>query len=194
MRISYFLLTVSLLCAACGGRTLSADHARDLIMRTPGEALQEDDIEVVRVRQVTGTEAIVETRLDTAFRLEKESGRWIVREVRLGHGEWEKVSNLLRTLEEVRIAETRMMIDKVVEAVARYQSARGSLPSFNDYVSLSDVLSPEFLTPLIRLDSWRQPLAAERLNPNSIVIRSAGPDGKHGTPDDISRTFPSRSP
>jgi hypothetical protein len=97
---------------------------------------------------------------------------------------------LLQTLETVKTAETKEMLERIAEAIRKYQAANGSLPPFTDYVSLSDVLSPTFLTPLIRLDSWRQPLAAERRDSNSIVIQSAGPDGKHGTQDDIRRTFP----
>jgi hypothetical protein len=82
------------------------------------------------------------------------------------------------------------MLERIGEAIAKYQASNGSLPVFTDYVSLSDLLSPEFLTPLIRLDSWRRPLAAERRDSSSIVIQSAGPDGKFGTGDDIVRTFP----
>ncbi len=183
-------IACSLLLAACGGRSLTSNHARDIIIRIPREALQKEDVEVVRVHHITGSEAIVESKLNTAFRFEKTGGRWIVREVRVGHGEWQNLSSLLRTLEEIKIAETRMMLDAIVQAIQKYQSENGSLPRFRDYVSLSDILSPKYLSPLIRLDSWRQPLAAERVGPGSIVIRSAGPDGRYGTQDDISRSFP----
>ena len=190
MRILYLLTALCLFLTACGGRTLNKNHARDLIVRAPQEALQKEDVDVVNVQQVTGSEAIVETRLNTAFRLEKVRGEWVVREFRLGHGEWEKVSNLVQALGAVRIAETRSMLDRIAEAIRGYQEANGSLPSFKDYLSLSDLLSPKFLTPLIRLDSWRQPLEAERRGSSSILIWSAGPDGKHGTEDDIRRSFP----
>jgi len=190
MRILYFFPALCLFLTACGGRTLNKGHAQDLILRLPQQALQKEDVEVVYLRQETGSEAIVETRLNTAFRLERTGGDWVVREVRLGHGEWEKVSNLLQTLEAVKTAETREMLERIAEAIGKYQAANSSLPIFTDYVSLSDLLSPKFLTPLIRLDSWRRPLTAERRGSNSIVIQSAGSDGKHGTQDDIVRTFP----
>jgi hypothetical protein len=188
MRILYFYLISSFYPPAAAH--VNKGHAEDLILRLPQQTLEKKDVEVVYLRQVSGSEAIVETRLNTAFRLEKTGGDWVVREVRLGHGEWEKVSNLLQTLETVKTAETKEMLERIAEAIRKYQAANGSLPPFTDYVSLSDVLSPTFLTPLIRLDSWRQPLAAERRDSNSIVIQSAGPDGKHGTQDDIRRTFP----
>ncbi len=184
------VIVTLLLSTACGGRKVSTDLARDRIIDITKGSLENKDVEVVSVRQVTGSEAIVETRLRTAFRLEKVEGKWVVREVRLGHGQWEKVSDLLQALEMVKIEETRKMLDQVAEAILKYRESNGSLPAFKDYVSLSDVLSPMYLTPLIRLDAWRQPLGAERLDTNTILLLSAGPDGKFGTADDIRRTVP----
>jgi hypothetical protein len=175
---------------ACGGRKISNSLAEDLIVRLPQEALQKEDVEVVNVNQVGGTEAIVETRLKTAFRFEKVEGEWIIREVRLGHGQWEQVENLSRTLETVRTEETQKMLDQIAEAIRKYQESSGSLPVFKDYVSLSDLLSPRFLIPLIRLDAWMQPLGAQLLDSDSILLWSAGPDKKPHTSDDIRRTFP----
>jgi len=189
MRIRYILVSVLLL-TACGGRSMNKYLARDLIMEIPEVTLQKNDLEVVNITQVNGSEAIVETTLKAAFRLEKHRGVWVVREVRLGHGQWEKVDNFVRALDEVKSAQTREMLGRIAEAIGKYQESNGALPAFKDYVSLSDALSPNYLTPLIRLDAWRRPLQAERTGPDSVVIRSAGPDGKFGTMDDIIRTFP----
>ncbi len=169
---------------------MTPDFAEDLIVHLPREVLQKEDVEVVGIRQVGGTEAIVETRLKTAFRFEKVEGQWVIREVRLGHGQWEQVGKLSRTLEAIRTEETQQMLDRVADAIRKYKESNGSLPSFKDYVSLSDLLSPKFLTPLIRLDAWRQPLGAQLQNPDSILLWSAGPDGKDFTGDDIRRTIP----
>jgi hypothetical protein len=62
------------------------------------------------------------------------------------------------------------------------------LPEFKDYVALCDALSPDYLTPLIRLDVWQNPLVAFRAGPTSIRLLSAGRDGKLGTSDDIELT------
>ena len=189
MRIRYILASVLLL-TGCGGLSMNKHLARDLIMEIPQEALGKNDIEVVNVTQISGSEAIAETTLKAAFRLEKHRGEWVVREVRLGHGQWEKVDSFVKTLIELKTAETWEMLGRIGEAIVRYREANGALPVFKDYVGLSDALSPDYLTPLIRLDAWRRPLQAERTGPNSIVIRSAGPDGKFGTKDDLIRTFP----
>jgi hypothetical protein len=184
MRFLFPLLCI-LLAAGCAGRKIGNNNARDVILELPQSALEKEDVEVIKVTQISGAEAIAETQLKTAFRLEKVKGAWIVREVRIGHGQWEKVNNLAAALEAVKADETRKMLDQVAGAVRKYRESTGNLPVFKDYIALSDQLSPQYLTPLIRLDSWRQPLEAERPNAETILLRSAGPDGKFGTEDDI---------
>jgi hypothetical protein len=188
MRFKYFLI-LFLLLTGCGRRTMNAHLARDLIMEIPRDNMEKSDIQVLTITQVSGSEAIAETKVHTAFRFEKIHGKWVVREIRLGHGQWEKVSNLGQALERVKIEETGEMLDRIAEATRKYRATNGALPSFNDYTGLSDQLSPTFLTPLIRLDSWRRPFWAERTNPNTVVVRSAGPDGRYFTGDDLIRTI-----
>ncbi len=189
MKIAY-LLIASLLFAGCAGKRITSNHARDVIVGKPQDVLEKEDVEIVKVSQASGSEAVVETRLKTAFRLEKVQGQWIVKDVRLGHDQWETVANLLQTLETVRIEETRKMLDRIADAVRKYREATGSMPSFKDYIALSDLLSPKYLTPLVRLDAWRRPLAAERMDANTIRLVSAGPDGKFGTEDDLRLIVP----
>ena len=187
MRSGYFLISLLFL-TACGGRTMNTRLARDLITEIPRDTLEKSDIEVLTITQVSGSEAIAETRVKTAFRFEKVRGNWVVREIRLGHGQWEKVSNFGQALARIKIEETGEMLDRIAEAARKYREVNGALPSFRDYIGLSDQLSPAFLTPLIRLDSWRRPFSAERTPSNAIVVRSAGPDGRYFTNDDIIRT------
>ena len=167
---------------------MNVDLAKDVIAGMPAEILEKKDVDVVKVTHVGQSEAIVETRLKTAFRLEKVQGQWIVRDVRIGHGQWETADNLMQTLERVRIDETRKMLDAVAGAVRKYRESTGEMPEFTDYVSLSDLLSPSYLTPLIRLDAWRRPLEAKHLDANTIQLISAGSDGEFGTGDDILQT------
>lgn len=188
MRVLCLLLSVLSL-TACGGHKINQGLVRSRIVEIPGEAFEKEDVEVVKVTQVSGSQAIAETRLKTAFRLEKMEGAWKIREVRLGHGQWEKIENLARTLESVKVEETAGMLDRIVDALRKYRTAHGRLPDFSNYVQLSDALSPAYLTPLVRLDSWRQPLGAHRDSAGSISLYSAGPDGLFATKDDIRRTI-----
>jgi hypothetical protein len=188
MRSEYFLIALLIL-TACGGRKITANIAASAVLKIQGESFAKKDVDVVGVTQTSGSEAIVETRIHAAFRLEKVRNQWVVRDVRLGRGQWEKISNFEQALELVRIEETRKMLDRIAEAILKYRESQGSLPEFKDYVSLSDILSPIHLDALIRLDAWRQPLEALSPDSKAIQIRSAGPDGKFGTNDDINKAI-----
>ena len=188
MRFVYPLICLLLL-AGCAARSVNNSAARNAITDIPQGALEKEDVDVTKVSRIGGSEAIAETRLKTAFRLEKVRGEWIVREVRLGHGQWEKIENLSVAMESVKIEETKMMLDRIVEAVQKFRESNGNLPAFKDYISLSDQLSPKYMTPLIRLDAWRNPFSAEHTDANTILVISAGPDGKFGTKDDLTRTI-----
>ena len=186
------ILVFSFLLTACGGRVINKNIAQELIVNLPQDNLNKDDVYIETLTQLGPKEAIVETRLRTAFRFEKVRGSWVIREVRLGHGQWEDVKNVARFLQKARTDETQKILDRVAEATETYQEKNGKLPAFKDYVALCDLLSPVYLTPLIRLDAWGHPLAAERLSPNTIRLTSAGSDGKFGSTDDIVliKTFP----
>jgi hypothetical protein len=189
MRLEYFLVAC-LLFASCGGRKIDAKLAVDAITGIPEESFKKKDVDVLKIIQVSRSEAVVETKLRTAFLLEKVKNKWVVREVRIGRGQWDTVANLELALAAVRIEETRIMLDQIAKAILKYQESKGSLPVFKDYVSLSDALSPANLTPLIRLDAWGKPLEASHQDSNTILLKSAGPDGKFGTADDIIKTVP----
>jgi hypothetical protein len=183
----FFLIAIVLVFTACGGHKINNRIARSLISGSSPETLHESDIEVANITQTSRSEAIVDAKLQAAFRLEKKGNQWIVQEARLGHGQWEKMRNLEQALTQIKIEETQLMLERISEAILRYKKSTGKAPAFKDFISLSDLLSPQYLTPLIRLDAWRRPLEATTSEANAILLRSAGPDGTIGTPDDISR-------
>src|SRR5207247_583286 len=83
----------------------------------------------------------------------------------------------------VKTDETRKLLDQVATALEKYWQKNGALPEFKDFVSLSDLLSPSFMSSLIRVDSWHHPLAAFKNGANSVRLVSPGPDGQLGTGD-----------
>ncbi len=181
----------ALLLNGCGGRAINKKTARDVILGSRAGALKERDLGIVSVTQASPGEAIVETDLRTAFRLVKVGKEWQVREVRVGDGSWVKMDDLLRAILQVKIDETRALLERIASAIEAYRQKNGSLPKFKDYVQLSDALSPLYLSPVVRLDPWGNPLSAMLTAPNTVLLISAGPDGKLGTADDIrlSREF-----
>jgi hypothetical protein len=164
--------------------------ARNQIAGVGGITLDQQDVDIDSVNE-TGGSAIAEARVRAAFKLEKVNETWIVREIRIGQRPWEKIDDILRALDQIKTEDTRKLLDQVMAAVEQYREKVGNLPNFTDYISLSDLLSPNFLNPLIREDSWQRPLAAYKSGPNGIRLVSPGADGLAGTADDIelTRTF-----
>jgi hypothetical protein len=188
MKLMYPLIC-ALIFTGCAAHAVNNHLARSVIVSLSQGALESEDVNVIKVTGIGGTEAIAETQLKTAFRLEKVKNQWVVREVRLGHGQWEKIDNLSKAIQHIKIGETEEMLDRILAAIQKYRESKGILPAFKDYVGLSDQLSPQYLTPLIRLDSWRRPIEATRSEANTILVCSAGPDGKFHTADDICKTL-----
>ncbi len=184
------ILFLPILLTACGGRALNKNAAQELIAAHSHGTLDKKDVHVESVTQI-GDSAIVEARLETALRLEKIRGKWVIKEVRVGRDQWENLDDFLRVLNNLKTAETKEILQKVAVAIKSYQEKNGNLPAFTDFVSLTNVLNPDYLTPLVRFDAWRRPLVVERTGPDTIRLVSAGPDGKLGTSDDVvlTRTF-----
>ena len=179
------MLAFLLLLSACGGRKINDTLARNLIVGMNGDAMHKSDVEIVNVRQISSSEAVAETRTRVAFRFENDKNVWRIREMRIGHGQWESVENVEQALNQVKAEETRELLARVAEAIQKYREANQRFPAFKDFVDLSDQLSPRFMTPLVRLDAWQRPFEA-LMSGSDIMLRSAGPDGIMGNHDDIS--------
>jgi len=179
-----FLLAVLLLPAACGGRKMNDTLARNLIAGMNGEDMRKSDVEIVNIRQISSSQAVAETRARVAFRFENDNNVWRVREIRIGHGQWESVENIERALNQVKTEETKELLARITEAIQKYREANQKFPAFKDFVDLSDQLSPRFMTPLVRLDAWQRPFEAS-MSADIVLLRSAGPDGIIGNQDDI---------
>jgi len=189
MRLHILLITLLILLTGCASRKISVNSARDAIVALPQGILEKDDIDIVHVTQTSNAFAVVETRVKTAFRMQKVDETWEIRDIRIGNGQWEKVEDLEAALTQVKTKQTRLLLDQVAASVREYRGDTGKMPEFEDYVGLSDVLAPKYMTPLIRLDSWRNPLRAKAVNTDSILVTSAGPDLRYDTDDDISLTI-----
>jgi len=184
------LLAALLLLPACGGRKMNDTLARNLIIGMSNSgAMEKSDVEIVNIRQISGGEAVAETRARVAFRFENNGKTWRVREMRIGNGQWESVENIERALNQVKTEETKELLARIAEAIQKYRKANRRLPIFKDFVDLSDQLSPMFITPLVRLDSWQRPFKAA-LSGGAILLSSAGPDGVMGNHDDIQFLIP----
>jgi hypothetical protein len=189
-RLLWCVILCSLPLTACGGRMVNKNMAQKLIADLPQEAFRDRDVEILTIDQIAAGKVVVKTKVETAFAFEKVGNRWVVRQIRIGQGQWEKLDNILRALKAVKVAETEQMLNALAAAIEKYQQQNGRLPEFKDFVTLSDALNPTYLTPLIRMDAWQRAFEAKPVYPGGIRIVSAGPDGSFGTGDDLVKFIP----
>jgi len=170
---------------------LTPKEARRLIARMAGIELPSD---AVRIKEISsfGNSATVVARVETAFRFVKgEKDKWRVAEIRTGDRRWEDLDMLVRALNAEKSQRARAELESIATALESYRRERGSYIESKSEAVLIDHLNPRYLARIIRIDPWHQPYEYEG-GRDAFVLRSAGPDGKLNTADDILRTNGSR--
>jgi hypothetical protein len=163
---------------------LTPKEARRLIARMAGIQLPSD---AVRIKDVSamGNSATVTAQIETAFKFEKAAdGKWRVAEVRTGDRRWEDVGLLIKALNNEKSARARAELESIATALESFRRERGSYLESKSEAALIDNLNPRFLGRVIRVDPWHQPYEYEGTR-NSFTLRSAGPDEKANTADDV---------
>jgi len=194
-KIKVQLISLCFLLAVCGvlitrtraAADLSPKEARKIIAQLAGIQLPSD---AVRVRSVSmaGNSAVVVAQVETAFRFVKgDNGKWRVAEVRTGDRRWEDFDLLVRALNAEKTSRVRAELDSIATALESYRREHGAYVEAKTEAALIDHLTPRYLARVIRVDPWHQPYEYEGTR-SSFVLRSAGPDGKANTADDISLT------
>jgi hypothetical protein len=183
------ILILSLVLAGCSGARLSSNEARKQIAAIGTSKLVPQAIEILRIVSQSDSMAIAETTVAMTFQFKKDkaSGSWSVSSMRMGDGDWLDVNELMAAVNEARKRSTIASLEKLSAAVASYRRANGTVPNARDIVGLTDALHPQYLNELIRDDAWGKPFIVEITNANGGAVRlsSNGPDGIHGTADDI---------
>lgn len=174
--------TCVLLWTGCAGRTKATKLAMNLLHGTSFESLSRY-IEFTSFSP-TGNSAIAEGTVTTAFRFEKENGRWALKEVRLGEWQWENVQDLKEALDNIKARHTRQDMQEILHAAAKYAAQKGTYPVASDFIDLIDKLTPDYLKRVIRLDGWHNEFRM-RMENGKVMLISDGPDGMPDTPDDI---------
>src|SRR5947209_2022023 len=163
---------------------LTPKEARRLIARMAGVQLPSD---AVRVKEVSamGNSATVIAQIETAFRFDKAGdGKWRVAEIRTGDRRWEDVDMLVKALNAEKTSRARAELESIATALESFRRERGSYPESKSEAALIDNLNPHYLSRVIRVDPWHQPYEYEGTS-SSYVLRSAGPDEKVNTADDV---------
>ena len=185
-RLVIAVLLGGLSLSACAADRLSHDEARQKIAQIGRSNLIPDAIEIRRIVSQTDTEAIAESSITLAFQFKRANPNteWHIAAVRLGDRDWISLDELLAAINEGRRRSTVDALQKLAASIAKYREKNGSIPDAPDIVKLTDVLHPLYITELIRVDGWGDPLDYE-VTGSTFRLISNGPDGVLGTPDDI---------
>src|SRR5436309_5285879 len=166
-------------------------EGRRLIERMAGIELPSDAVRIKEISSV-GNSATVVAQVETAFRFVKgDKDKWRVAEIRTGDRRWEDVDMLVRALNVEKTQRARAELESIATALESYRRAHGFYIEAKNEAALIDRLNPRYLNEIIRMDPWHKPYQYEGTR-DSFVLRSAGPDEKSGTADDILRTNGSR--
>ncbi len=186
-RIFALLALAGCLAACASSRKLSPDTARSRILKLGLMEIEGKTLEVLKVRQVGGKQAVAEASLNMVFQLTRNSrGRWEVEAVRFSDGNWVQVETLRQALDMTRDRQTRQDLSKLVKAVKEYKAVHGKYPQADNLSGLNDLLFPRHMATSIRFDAWGRPLILQRTGPEGLQILSLGADGVRGNKDDIS--------
>jgi hypothetical protein len=181
------LITVGLALTAMHVRAagdLTPKEARKLIARLAGIELPSD---AVRVKSISsfGNAYVVVAQVETAFRVVKgDNDKWRVAEIRTGDRRWEDIDMLVRALNAEKTSRVQAELETIATALESYRREHGVYIEAKSEAVLIDHLNPRYLSRIIRVDPWHKPYEYEGTRTN-FVLRSAGPDGKPNTPDDL---------
>lgn len=167
---------------------LTPKEARKVIARLAGIQLPSDAVRVKSVSSM-GNSAVVVAQVETAFRLVNENDKWRVAEIRTGDRRWEDLDLLVRALNAEKTSRVHAELETIATALESFKRERGAYVEAKNEAQLIDFLSPRYLSRVIRFDPWHQPYEYEGTR-TSYVLRSAGPDAKRNTADDIVRSSP----
>jgi hypothetical protein len=124
-------------------------------------------------------------------RLLNDTTGWRVAELRTGNREWVKLEPIVAALNAEKQRKARAEMELVAKALEKYRKDRGFYVVSDSQAVAIDHLSPRYLAQVIRLDPWHQPYKYQGER-DHFTLRSAGPDGKEDTADDIQMVSSSR--
>ena len=167
---------------------------RCLVAELFGIAVPSDD---VRIKSISGfglplsTEpsALAETKVKLAVRFAKDSSGWHTTAVKTGSRDWVTIESVATSLEAAKSAQARDDLKTLATALESFRRDRGGFVVSDKHSALIDHLCPRYLTRVIRLDPWDHPYTYEGER-DRFTLRSAGPDGKQNTADDVVLSVP----
>ena len=172
------------LSASLPSASLEVGTVRRLLQRLAGADFETRQVEIRKISPGIGGEAIVEARIETAYRFRKQDDNWEIAEIRLGDRQWESLELIQEGIRREKVRRTRLQLRELTESLFSYQAANGAYVEAETIQGLLDGLTAAHLRVPQWFDQWGTPLFY-RGGKQEFRLRSAGPDRQFDTPDDL---------
>ena len=162
----------------------AAESKNEEEMKKAAEPLTRGALTVKQLSPM-GSTAVAEVVVAASFTLSRDArGRWRVAEAAVGRESSGDLAALWLAADARKAERAREDMASLSEALEAFRRERGFYVEARDSVVLLDHLSPRYAKRVVRLDPWHNPYRYEGTQ-NSYTLASDGPDGKQGTPDDV---------
>ncbi len=180
--VTFALLAGVLLLAACG-KSMSK-QIQEQVAQFNGTDLDSKNVEILKLYKVQGR-MVAEIRVKTAVMLSKKEDKWTIEQIRIGDRRWADADAVMAVINKRLDESTLKRLKEVSQGLDRYLAAKGEVPNVTQVARLMDLLNPEYMPEAVFSDSRGNPLCYRRLSERRYEVRSAGPDGRLDTADDL---------
>jgi hypothetical protein len=153
-------------------------------VQIPSDAVRIQEVDPMPIPLASQASATVVAWVKVDTRLINDKTGWRVSELRTGNHEWVKLEPLVAAVNEEKQKKARAELKLMATALEKFRKDRGFFVVSDSHAVAVDYLSPRYLPRVIRVDPWHQPYKYQG-EQDHFTLRSAGPDGKENTPDDI---------
>jgi hypothetical protein len=150
----------------------------------PSDAVRIQEVDPMPIPLASQASATVVAWVKVDARLLNDKTGWRVTELRTGSHDWVKLEPLLAAVNEKKQKKARTDLESIAKALERFRKDRGYYVVSDSHAVAIDHLNPRYLSRVIRVDPWHKPYEYQGER-DHFILRSAGPDGKENTADDI---------
>jgi hypothetical protein len=157
-----------------------------LAVEVPSDAVRIQQISPLDIPLASQPSALVVAWIRVNARIvnDRKNG-WRVAELRTGKSEWVSIEPIVAGVDAEKQKRARIELEALAGALERFRKDRGFYIVSDNQAVVIDHLNPRYLLHVIRIDPWHKPYKYQGEREH-FTLRSTGPDGKDGTPDDIS--------
>lgn len=163
---------------------IAVKKVRELLRHLGGADFRSEQVQIRKVSSGIAGDVVVEAQIETAYRLVRDKDDWRIAEVRLGDRHWESFELIEEAVRREKVRRTLGLLEELSGAIGAYRATEGRFVETDRITVLLDALSPRYMTTPHRLDLWGAEFDYSG-NETGYRLRSAGPDGRFGTADDL---------